>query len=251
VRAGQESAEVRLVGGADPLLSVLWLDGRDERLPPIDFGQAATGQKGLRRTVRLRNDGRAPLLISAIDIPAAENPGGSFSLVGPTPNRVEPGGFSDLVVAFDDAVKLRDDAAKLRIASNDAVDAFAGGERRVDLVSTNAPNYDPVPDVRVRSCAPGTSNCQEAPVLDWEITVDASGSTGPEAGDTLTYAWSISTKPVGSTVRLAAPTAIETLVVSDAGSKVDVAGRYIVKLVVTDQFGNQSAPRTQVLDVSR
>ncbi|MFM2154024.1 MAG: hypothetical protein RL199_2459 [Pseudomonadota bacterium] len=257
VTAGQESAAVKLLGGTQPLLNVTWLDGATEKLPPVDFGRVATGAKGIVRTVRLKNDGSAPLLITSIELPSASNPGASYKLVGGTPNRLEPGTTADLTVSFDDVVKLRDDGAKLRIVSNDAVYADAGGEQLVDLISSNDPNFDPVPGIQVVSCpqgvAVGDTRCEEPATLklDWELTVDGSASTGPEMGDTLSYQWTFGSIPPGSTVRFETPDGEKTRIVSNSGTKVDLMGRYIVKLVVTDQFGNRSAAGTQVIDVSR
>lgn len=252
VTAGQEKREVRLIAGTEPMLVVKWLDGNNHELdPPVDFGQVATGTKGTTRVVRLRNDGQAPLAVAGVDLPAAENPAGSYKLLAPfTPGPIAAGQHVDVTVTFDDAVTLRDDAAKLRVTSDDPIDASNGGEHLVDLDSRNEPNFKPVPAIEICAHASGSATCTTAPQLALELDVDGTKSTGPEPGDTLTFLWSMPVKPAGSSARLEKPTDIRTRLVSAAGTKLDLPGNYVVKLTVTDQFNNTNF-LSQSINVSR
>lgn len=234
-----ESAEVRLIGGTEPLLDVTWLDpSSTELLPPVNFGAVDTGTKGVERTVRLRNSGQAPLNVSAVTVVVDPRSPPAFSVRGFSPTSVPPGGQHDVTVVFDDVVTVRNDSAKLEITSNDPVDAAIGGKRSVDLVSTNEPNLNPIAII-VTSAAP-----QRCATLD----VSASTSSGPEPGDTLTYEWSFGPVPGGSAARFEDDSAVATRIVSDECAGPDVAGSYVVRLRVTDQFGNQGTT-TQTVNV--
>lgn len=237
--ASGESAEVRLIGGTEPLLDVTWLDpSSTELLPPVNFGAVATGTKGVERTVRLRNSGQAPLNVSAVTVVVDPRSPAAFRVAGFSPTSVPPGAHHDVTVVFDDVVTVRNDSAKLEIASNDPVDAAVGGKRSVDLVSTNEPNLNPIAII----------DTSAAPQRCAALNVSASNSTGPEPGDTLTYEWSFGPVPGGSTVRFENAAAQATRIVSDDCAGPDVAGTYVVRLRVTDQFGNQGTT-TQTVNV--
>ena len=65
------------------------------------------------------------------------------------------------------------------------------------------------------------------------ITLDGSGSSDVD-GDDLTYQWSLTTKPSGSTATLSDPTAIKPTFV------IDVFGVYVAQLIVNDGTVNSS-----------
>lgn len=250
VKAGQDSREVRLIAGTEPQLVVKWLDTNVEKDPPVDFGPVITGTKGATRIVRLRNDGQAPLSVTSATLPASDNPGGSYKLAGFAAGPIGVGQHLDVTITFDDAVTLRDDGAKLVIASNDPVDAANGGTRSVDLQSQNDPNFKPVPIIEICAHPAGSTTCQNTAQLANELEVDGSKSTGPESGDTLTFAWTLPVKPAGSTVTLQNATTAKAKLVSATTSKLDVPGTYVVKLTVSDQFGNSNS-LTQTMNVTR
>jgi hypothetical protein len=244
VRAGSLAPEIRLLGGTEPSLVVRWLDENDaERLPAVDFGTTTIPADcvvpQVRRTVRLRNDGRAPLTISGIAIPASDNPGGGYKLSGAMPTSIADGQYADIVVTFDDFIRLINDSARLRITSNDPVDAAFNGVRTVDLVSTNTGNFPPI--ARIDPSA--------GPAVRRTLTLSGANSTS-EAGDVLTYAWRVVEKnPSSSTIRFENAAAVETRVISDAGPFPDFAGDYRFELKVTDQCGQTSIPSTVLVQV--
>lgn len=247
VTAGQDVREVSLLGGTLPMLEVRWVDPdtQDERDGRVDFGVTAIGQKDLERTVRLYNAGQAPLDVTAIDI--VNNSGGGYALEGASPGSIAPDAFVEFKVTFDDNVTQINDSAQLQIASNDPVDALSGGVRLVDLVSTNAGNFNPVPSIEFcpkerEDSTQCSSNARVGSVLE----LDASASTGPEPGDTLTFEWTLAVRPASSTARIESVNDIRTRIVSDSGPVLDVAGNYNVVLVVKDQYDNTSTLRQAI-----
>ncbi|WKN44407.1 PKD domain-containing protein [Tunicatimonas pelagia] len=63
------------------------------------------------------------------------------------------------------------------------------------------------------------------------VTLDGTGSSDPE-GQTLTYAWSLTTRPDGSSASIGSATQATTTFTPD------VAGTYVATLTVTDEDGN-------------
>lgn len=249
IKAGAEESVVMLLGGAQPILSTRWIDPStgNERIGTVDFGVTETGAKGVERTVRLYNEGRAPLALREVRITA--NPGGGFKLPSPPTGTIAVDTFVEAKIIFDDKVTLRNDAARLEVVSNDPVDAMSGGVRRIDLSSTNEPNFAPIPNIVVCPKVSDTStNCSSGVSVGNVVELDASQSTGPETSDSLTFHWRIIRAPSGSSVRVEAPNQPKTRIVSDDGAKIDAAGNYVVGVLVTDQFEN-TAEGTQAITV--
>ena len=70
------------------------------------------------------------------------------------------------------------------------------------------------------------------------VTLDGRKSNASSGGGALTYAWSLSSTPNGSAVRLANQTSDRATFVPDK------VGTYVVSLVVTNRTGAKSAPDT-------
>lgn len=239
--AGQETQKVVLLGGTQPRLDVRWVDPatQDETTGRIDFGLTDTGAKGLERTVRLYNEGQAPLTVTKVEI--VDNIGEGFRLASAPTGAIAVGDSVEFKVVFDDNVTVTNDVATLRVYSDDPVSLLNGGFFAVDLISRNAPNFAPIPVITV--CAKlneSSTNCSSQALVGGIFELDASLSTGPEAGDTLTYEWELARKPAGSTARLKATDGITTRIVSDEAEVIDVAGSYAVRLTVIDQFESRS-----------
>ena len=75
------------------------------------------------------------------------------------------------------------------------------------------------------------------------VTLDGSASSS-SLGRTLTYAWSFSSRPAGSTATLSNPTSVNPTFT------VDQPGTYVVQLVVTDSAGLQSTPSTVIVSTT-
>lgn len=241
VTAGQDAQKVALLGGTQPRLDVRWVDPstQTETAGRIDFGTTVTGAKNLERTVRMFNEGQAPLTVTTVEI--VDNAGGGFKLASTPTGAIAAGASAEFKIVFDDNVTVTNDVATLSIASDDPVSLLNGGVFTVDIVSKNTPNYAPIPIVSVCAKVNETAtNCSSRGVVGGVLELSASLSTGPEAGDTLTYEWVLVKKPASSTARLDTPNGISTRIISDDGAVLDVAGAYGVRLVVTDQFGSAS-----------
>ncbi len=68
------------------------------------------------------------------------------------------------------------------------------------------------------------------------VNLDGSGSADPDAGDTLSYLWSMVFTPSGSGATLTDPTTVAQSFIAD------IPGDYTVTLVVTDDAGESSPP---------
>jgi hypothetical protein len=70
------------------------------------------------------------------------------------------------------------------------------------------------------------------------VNLNGSGSTNPNGGGTLTYRWTLQTRPSGSQATIANPTSIVSSFV------VDAAGVYVVQLTVENGLGSDTASIT-------
>lgn len=125
------------------------------------------------------------------------------------------------------AIPVNDVGRKIRLISRTTVAAIGlvlsacGGDSRVAPVNV-APESN-------------TGHAQSV-LVDTQVTLDGSASTDANA-DALTYAWTLTSKPLGSNAALSSATAVKPVFTADA------AGTYVFMLVVNDGKVD-SAPAT-------
>ncbi len=127
------------------------------------------------------------------------------------------------------------------------VTALVGVILIAGCTSTTTPN---IPQTQTAGTSRGTSQLPAANAgvdqkggVGTVVTLDGRKSKASSARGALTYAWSLSSAPKGSAVRLANQTSDRATFVPDK------AGRYVVSLVVTDSTGAKSAPDTANITV--
>jgi hypothetical protein len=254
VVAGAMVKEVRLVGGIEPTMVIEWLDPSDSTYKPapinfgaVDTGAGIDGRPSPTRTVRITNTGRGDLVVKSVTF---KDPNGgaskTYSTAGFTQKTLKANELLTFDVAFKDNLSVNNDPGDLVVASNDPIDSLnPNGERTVTLFCQNDANVAPVVNTTNSS---GQIPCQE-------FWLDASGSSGPEATDTLTFQWELVTPRSNSSITQASiesPTAGKTRVIANAGScdgldKVpDSSNPWIFKVTVKDQYGNTSSKQLRV-----
>lgn len=128
---------------------------------------------------------------------------------------------------------------------NPTLDIDQAGTYEIELI-VNDGLADSVADtvelVTANSAPVADAGANQTAAVNDTVTLDGTGSTDVD-GDPLSYAWSITSQPAGSTSTLSDPTAsMPTLLI-------DIAGTYQVQLIVND--GNlDSAPDSTVISTT-
>jgi len=148
-------------------------------------------------------------------------------LVAATQDSLNSGDAQDKLL---DALKLKLTTAQLgtvttALASNQTADAI----KQTVISLTTAPTTPPV----------ANAGAAQSVVAGATVTLDASTSSAA-ADKTLTYAWTLTAKPVGSTATLATATTAKPTFVAD------VAGAYIASVIVNDGTTDSSAAAVTV-----
>lgn len=102
---------------------------------------------------------------------------------------------------------------KLTVTDDDG----ATGEDSVTITVNPVPNHAPT----------ANAGLNQVVAIGSEVTLSAAASSDPD-GDTLTYAWTVTSKPSGSTMSLSDTSAVSPTFTADA------AGDYILSLMVND-----------------
>lgn len=106
-----------------------------------------------------------------------------------------------------------------------------GGGGGSSAAPAQAANAAPVPALTLSGLvSAGASSGDVVAVTGTDVTLDASGTRDPD-GDAMTFQWSLSARPSGSTVDISVNTGITV------SFKPDVAGTYVANLRVTDSKG--------------
>lgn len=124
-----------------------------------------------------------------------------------------------------DALKLKLSTAQLgsvttALASNQTADAI----KQTVISLTTAPTTPPV----------ANAGAAQSVVAGSTVTLDASNSSAA-TGKSMTYAWTLTSKPAGSAAALSAPTTAKPTFVAD------VAGAYVASVIVNDGTTASSA----------
>lgn len=189
----------------------------------IDFGRVGECSSSLRQ-LAIRSSGTAALVLKAIAL--EEGTSNAFSFVGST-----------RTPATIPAPRSDDVAQEIQLTVKAAPPALASGVLHgAILLKTTDPDRQ---DLRI----PLVAAVNQAPVaniglvgnaaLGQTLTLDATGSEDPDGDSPLTYAWTLRSKPLGSTSAIAEPTAVKTSVRLDA----NLTGAYEFQLTVSDAQG--------------
>ncbi|MCL4502161.1 MAG: PKD domain-containing protein [Deltaproteobacteria bacterium] len=124
---------------------------------------------------------------------------------------------------------------------NPTFTADKDGDYVLQLIVTDSHGLASSPSsvtVSTQNSAPVANAGPNQTVALWAlVTLNGSLSSDPD-GDTITYLWSFTSKPVGSTAVLNNPTAVNPSFTADKD------GSYVVQLIVTDSHGAASTPAT-------
>jgi arabinogalactan endo-1,4-beta-galactosidase len=194
---------------------------------------------------RSPDDAGLKFWVNAIDAGSLTRANASLSVMaGALANVSSQGQRDGVLVRNKVAVGVNFTDALLRAPLNGYNGSIAAGQARAMLASvtadTNTSEFQAVVDALVTSLA-----AQVRPIAsagnDQQVAVGAlatlDGSASTNAGQALTYAWSMTSAPSGSAALLASPTSVKTSFVAD------LAGTYQVSLVASDAKYS-SAPAT-------
>ncbi|MBI5497032.1 MAG: PKD domain-containing protein [Deltaproteobacteria bacterium] len=197
--------------------------------------------------VTLRNTGNTGLQVDRLQLATGSTAGWTLP-DAVLPLQLAPGAAATVTIlmSVDHAGPQR---GALQVFSNDPLRPQLDVALDADVV-----DLPPVPRIRVVAVngAPWSPGQALAPLDD--VLLDAADSTAGRAGRTVTaYAWELAARPDVSGATLASATATRTWLRFDSSSMerpgMDVAGRYVVRLQVTDSEGlPAAAPAELVLD---
>jgi hypothetical protein len=206
----------------------------------VDFGAVGVGATG-QQQLTFTNSGNQDLEITDLSF-SPDTPPGVFQGVGffPIPTYVQSGtGVTAAYAATPTSASPI--SGTLKITSNDCQNPIQ------NIPFTVAGAQTPTAVARVKSIngQPNTSaNPQVQPLDDVVVSGDQS-TAGTSGASIVSYAWTIKSKPNDSSVRLSSPNSVDTGFQFDSANGVvaglDVAGTFVVSLVVTDSNGASSA----------
>lgn len=186
--------------------------------PTLDFGTVAAGTT-TTQWITIRNDGDAPLQLGTI----AQSGSPAFDLLtDPSGQLVDAHGDLPVIISYTPTTDAGD-SGRIALPSDDPDEP----EVEVLLLGNGGGDYEY--PVAVIDC-PGSSEPPEY------VTLDGSGSSDPAGYEPLTYQWTLTDYPDGSNAMF------EDTDQASSRLYTDVAGDYLVELVVTNTIGISSAP---------
>ncbi|MBL90321.1 MAG: hypothetical protein CMH56_00720 [Myxococcales bacterium] len=238
-----ENVFIQFTGGGEDL-------GRPElhiSPPECNFGSVGVGVEAFC-SITVENVGQRELFIEGVSFaqenPAAPDPvfypGGVLELVGIAPGT----GVSVVLAAMPQQIGPVTGA--LELATNDP-------ERPTATVPLSVLGASAPTAVAKIAKINGVTNTEAAPVirpLDDVLLTGEESVPGTEDGYIATYLWELTEKPMESSATLSTPDAMTTQLQFDSANGtvngIDVAGTFVVKLTVWDNFGAQSSNEATV-----
>lgn len=215
--------------------------------PECNFGSVGVGVEAFC-DITVENVGQRELFIEGVSF-AQENPS------VPTPV-FYPGGILELVgIAPGTGVSVRLAAKPTQIGPvTGALELTTNDPERpnatVPLTITGASAPTAVAKIAKINGVPNTEAAPLVRPLDDVLLTGEESVPGTEDGYIATYQWEIMEKPMESSVQLTTPDAMTTQLQFDSANglvnAIDVAGTFVVKLTVWDNFGAQSSNEATV-----
>jgi len=195
----------------------------------VDFGTGTEGIEGPPEFISVGNVGDGPLTVSATE----QGGSGAFRISATLSNQIIPAGSeSTLIVTYTPDAVLSGHTGTITFYSDDPDEP----EVTVTLSGGDGEAYEyPIANI----VGEDTVNPPEDVVLDGTGSIDPM-DTNDEYD--LTYSWSVIDQPDDSNARF------DDVGLATPELLVDIAGSYIVQLIVTDYNGVASAPATHAIE---
>jgi hypothetical protein len=254
---------------AEDTLTCLWRDGMTVLLGPITLtgtscdlelgtlGAFAPGVHTLTLEICDGTECRTDTMVLTVENPPVANAGMDASThPGDTVNLSGGGSMDDQTAAFDldyawSFVSVPGGSTATLTGANTATPSFVSdllGDYTVRLVVTDGDGHESLPDEVLISSnnVPPTANAGIDQVVQIGnlAVLDGSGSSDPDSDD-LTYAWSITSAPGGSTATLVVSGPTDT----SPTLTPDLEGTYTITLIVNDGFVNSTADTVDVCGI--
>ena len=190
----------------------------------IDFGNVQMGTPAVQ-FFNVTNIGDAELEITNTQ----QSGSGAFTLDGDLDGKTLSAGASTSIIVTYVPTQDTGDNGVLTIESNDPYTA----SQSIDFIGNGGGDFVyPIAQLV----------CPTSVLVPDSLSFDGAASSDP-SGQTLNYHWELSQQPAASTSELRSPTG-NAISSSDTSSalEVDVAGTYLVSLVVENEVGTTSSP---------
>ena len=233
-------------------------------VPPTDPCNVPAGTEAIYGTLGLDNDGDTIIdgdeVACAANTPPVANAGGPYTATLGNPVNLDGSGTTDttptgtleftwslLAKPAGSALTLGTASITQDLSANASFTPDAHGDYTIELSVTDGLDIGTNQVVISTTNNPPVAAFVGEPysgTLGSTVTLDGTASDPIDPGDTITYEWSLPTRPAGSTATLT------SLVNPTTSFTIDVYGTYQAQLVVRDQLGLASAPATTTITTS-